>query len=338
MVRYLTLFIAVFLSACNANKTAPSDSFLSPISDQTLEVIGDAHFGLQLADSIELAHYLNGDTPKVDAWSVQFNHIVFTVQAIAYYSIDLIDIVDAAEGPEAIEPLITSIIRLDAETQPLPGVISSDRNLDEITRSMRNQDNITSAISMTQPVVADITETVTDALVAADQALDEAVIEIHNLILAKHGPMLAYSDDLSVRQNSILKQLSLIDRVLAGDDDAWTELLASDWALSAEIGENSRLTPARARQAEQYLLDRLGTTATIRQQLEPTVIDYRNEMLELYQIEEESKSTLRMALLIVENWDKAHRQLAKGERSSFVKYSSSLMKVVFSQASRKIGR
>ena len=185
---------------------------------------------------------------------------------------------------------------------------------------------------------ADYSVILREMLGAADQALADAILEVTEMVDATHAPMLAYGKNLTARQNSTLGQLEIMDRVWSGDVGAWAELMASDWALSSDMGKDVRLSPANARLAEQYLVDRLGTVATIRQQLESALSSYQAEVLELYQIEDDSKATLRVILLIIDNWEKALAQLANGEKGAFSAFTSSLMTVMYSAAARRVVR
>ena len=305
-----------------------------PISDQTMDIVNDAYFGLQLADSVLLNHYLDEDTPRVDAWSSNWDDLAVAVRAIAYFSADLVAIVDDAEGPEATEPFIEILAKLGDELNSLPAAESHLSNLDveAVSQSIREQDNIIDAIRVAAPAMNEIVDIVSEILAAADESLAGAIIEVYELIDTSHAPMQAFRENLTVRQNDTLLQLDLMDRVWSGDQDAWAELLASDWVVASEVGKNSNLSPGTAKQAEKMLISRLETVATIRQYLESARIAYQGELQELYQVEEDSKAMLRLALLIIENWDNAQAQLVAGEKGAFSRYSSSLMGVVYKAA------
>ena len=330
----LPVLVTAVLTACAGNKSEPSDEFLSPISDQTIDLISQVHFGLQIGDSVQLNHYFNSDSPKVDAWVAVWDDLTLAMRAMVNFSAELVDIAESAEGPEAIDPLISVVASLNSDLHALPSAqpFAKEIDLQTIFITMREQETVIDAIRQAQPLVSEFSDVVIEMLAVADVALTEAVLEVGEKIESTHSPMLVYGDNLTARQNSTLKQLAILDRVWGGDESAWSELLASDWSLAAEIGSNARLSPATAMQAEQYLIDRLNAVATIRQHLEPASFAYQNELQELYQIEDQSEATLRVALLIIENWEKAQRQLARGEKGAFSEFTSSLMKVVYRRA------
>lgn len=305
-----------------------------------MDIAGDVHFGLQLGDSVQLNHYFDSDTPRVDAYSAHWDDLVAAMRAIVYYSVDLVDLAEVAEGDEVIEPLIELITTLDSAIRALS---SAQAHLDDIDTNsafadMREAENVTHALRVAQPLMSNYSEVVTEILADTDQALNDAIIEVFDLIDSTHAPMLTYGENLSVRQNSTLAKLDIMDRVWSGDDSAWAELLASDWALSSEIGGDARLSPANAERAESYLIDRLGTVATIREHLRPAFLAYQSELQELYLIEDESDATLRIVLLIIENWDKAQAQLAAGEKGAFSAFTSTLMKAMYRAAAARIDR
>jgi len=330
----VTFLVSAIVSGCATKKSEPSAEFLAPISDQTMEIVNEAYFGLQLADSVLLNHYLDADTPRVDAWSSNWDDLTSAVRAIAYFSADLVDIVEAAEGPEANDPFIAILNELGKELRALPAAKPHLNNLDvvAVSQSIREQDTIIDAIRVAGPAMDEIVEIVSEILAAADESLAGAVIEVYEMLDVSHAPMQTFRENLTVRQNDTLRQLDLMDKVWSGDRDAWAELLASDWVVASEVGEDSNLTPATAKQAEKILIRRLETVATIRQYLESARIAYQGELQELYVIEEDSEAMLRLALLIIENWDNAQAQLVAGEKGAFSKLTSSLMGVAYKAA------
>jgi hypothetical protein len=332
--------VSVVVTACTTTRSEPTDAFLEPISEQTTAIISDVNFAMPLADSVMLNHYYDENTPNVDEWLVVFDDLVAAIRAISYYSSDLLDVVDAAEDASAIEPVISLIATLDSEIRTLSSApqFMGDVDAQPAFVAMREQENIAAALRAAQPLMDDYALVVTEILAAADQALADAVVELFKLIEASHSPMLAYGENLTVRQNGILAQLHYLDKAWGGDSDAWAELLASDWALSSEIGKNAPLTSADVRVAEQFLIDRLGTVATIREQLEPALIAYQLELQELYAIEEEAEATLRVALLIVDSWSAAQANLAHGEKGAITAFAKTLAQLAYRSAASRIGR
>ena len=292
-----TLLVASTLTACASSKSERSEAFLAPIEDQTLDIVGDVYFGLQLADSVQLNHYMNSDTPKIDAYSALWDDLLLATRAIVIYSADLVDLVDAAEGDAALEPFIKLIATLDSEFRANSSARAhlGGLNANSIFAEMRSEDEIIDAVRTAQPLMTDYADIVTEVLAATDQALADAVFELYEMINSNHSPMLTYREKLTARQNRILDQLQIMDKVWSGDRGAWSELLASDWVLSAEIGKDSRPSAANAKRAEQHLIDRLEIVSTIRRQLEPAFLTYKNELQELYQVEESIEATLRLA-------------------------------------------
>ena len=129
-----------------------------------------------------------------------------------------------------------------------------------------------------------------------------------------------------------------MDKIWSGDRSAWSELLASDWALSAEIGKDTRTSAANAKRAEQHLIDRLEIVSTIRRQLEPAFLTYQDELQELYQVEESIEATLQLAYLIIENWEKAQAQLARGEKGGFRTFTNAMLTILAKSAASRVGR
>lgn len=339
---YLTciLLVTSILAACTSTNSRPSDAFLAPISDQALDIVGDVHFGVQLADSVHLNHYFDSDTPNTDAFIVHYEDLYSAMFAISHFSADLVDLADAAEGDDALEPFIGLISKLDSEIRAISSAQAhlDDLNADPILANMRNAEHIIDAIRKAQPLITEYADIVTEILADTDYALADSVLEIYEIVGSNHSPMLSYREKLTARQNSTLDLLHIMDKVWSGDSDAWAELLAGDWALAEEIGKDARLSAENAELAEQYLIDRLEVVATIRRQLEPAFVSYQNELQELYEIEEGLEAALRLAYLIIENWETAQRHLARGEKSAFRTFASSLGVILARSAASSVGR
>ena len=337
---FCTVLVTSVLTACASTKGQPSEAFLAPITDETLDIVGDVHFGLQLADSVRLNHYYNSETPRVDAYNVLYDDLRLAMRSIVYFSVDLVDLADAAEGDEALEPLIGLLSTLDSEIRAISSTQAylADLNADSVFAEMRSEETIIAALQKAQPLISEYADIVTMILADSDDALADAVLELYEMIESSHSPMLAYRDRLTARQNSTLNELQLVDRIWGGDSSAWSDLLAANWALSAEIGGNERPSASNAKRAEQFLIDRLEVVATIRRQLEPAHLDYQNELLELYQMEENMESTLRMAYLIIENWENAQARLARGEKSAFRAFAASVGRIVAKTAASRANR
>ncbi len=333
----LPVLVAAVLTACAGTQSEPSDAFLAPISDQTMDIIAEVHFGLQLGESVQLNHYLQSDTPKADAWLTIWEDLVLAMRAIIYYSADLVDIAEAAEDAQAIEPLITSVASLDSNLRALPAAqpYLKPRDMEALYSKIREQENIIHALRQVLPVTLEYSIVVTEILAEADRTFADAFDEVYDMVESTHSPMLAYGKNLTARQNDTLEQLAIMDRVWGGDESAWPELLGSDWALSSEIGKGVRLTPSTAMQAEQFLIARLGAIATIRQYLELAQFAYQNELQELYDIEDETEATLRVALLVLQNWERSQQQLARGEKGAFSALTSSLLQVIYRRVARR---
>ena len=76
-----TVLVTSVLTACASTKSQPSEAFLAPISDETLDIVGDVHFGLQLADSVRLNHYYKSETPGLDAYNVLYDDLRLAMRA-----------------------------------------------------------------------------------------------------------------------------------------------------------------------------------------------------------------------------------------------------------------
>lgn len=333
------VFVAYsMLSGCATNKAEPSDSFIAPISDQTFDLISDVKFELQLADSVLLNHYLNsGNTPKVEEWQVRWDDLSAAMRAIATFSSNVLSIAEAAEGVEAIQPVLSALALLETEMGAMPSLepLLPKRDLESIAARVAAQKDIISALQIAQPVLSDYAGAIIQMVGEADVVLDAAILELFESIGSFHAEMLAYRDNLIARQNAVLAQLKIMDRVWLGDESAWTELLAGNWVLSSEIGGNTKLSSAKAAEAEALLLGKLETVAAIRQHLEPVMLEYQAEMQELYEIEDATKASLQVGLLVIKSWDSAQRQLASGEKSGFSRFSKGLTSALLDRAVRR---
>jgi len=326
--------MAIICAGCATTKDQPSGEFLSPISDETADLVGQVRFGLPLHDSVVLYQYLEQETPAVDEWTVIWDDLTIALIAMVEYSVEMVDLVQTDSSSAAIEQMIDLIRTLHTAVLSVPSAqpLMREHDPDAVVAAMRQEDSVTAAFRLALPEIDIISGVVRDLITIADEKLTLAVREINQKVDDRHASIRGYADNLAARRASVLRLLDLTDRAWTGDESAWQEMLASDWALRSDLGKDAALSPKSLGKAEKELIKRLAATAEIRGHLEPAYRDYQDQLNELYSIEDDMEATLRVAYLIIEGWDKAQRQLAAGEKTSFFKFTTSLMALTYRKA------
>jgi hypothetical protein len=81
--------------------------------------------------------------------------------------------------------------------------------------------------------------------------------------------------------------------------------------------------------AEDILIGRLETVQRIREQLILPYTAYSQQLAELYVVEDEGQAVLRLAYMLVDDWDRSQRLLAAGEPGAFKRVTSTLWKIAY---------
>ena len=115
-------------------------------------------------------------------------------------------------------------------------------------------------------------------------------------------------------------------------DEAWQPLLEADDELREALADSTALTRPSLDRAESLFIDRLARVTEIWGHLEPTHAEYQTLLRELYAVENDIRKILQLAQLVIDNWDKAQRELTKGRPGAFAAVTSTLIRLAYKKA------
>lgn len=327
--------ITALLSGC-ASSGAPSGEFLAPISEESVDLFGQVRFGIPLQNSVLLYQYLEQGDIAIDEWEAVWGDLTTAAVAMVDYSVAMVDLVQTSTSETSIESMIVLIGDLHRAVTNLPSTQSIDSELDyeDMISTMRQQDSIKDALAIALPEIEFVSDVVRQLITKADEKLAPAVRALEKMIDDRHGSIRHYSGILAARRAAVLEMLTLIDNAYNGDEPAFRQILAGDWAIRNEVGENAKFDPTTIITTEKLLMKRLEKTADIREFLEPAYRDYQSQLEELYEIQSGLDRSLGVTNLVIQGWEHSQRQLARGEKSSFGKLTASLMQLAYYKGAR----
>jgi len=331
---FLVLLISglLILTGCSSKKAAksPSAQLLSEVGGQTADLVTEVQFNLHLADSVELMQYLDGNHPKVDAYTVAWDDLNDTLDIVVDYSISLIDLAETSQpsNAAAINELIDILIRFEGQLRAVPAVEvhMGSATVQSLAPAMREEKTMLKAFAVAGPVVQDYSDAIQSMTLDLDTKFDAAVLEMLDKIDQRHGKMLTFRSNLIDRQNAAIDGLQLVDKAIKGNEGAWQELLATNWNVSSALGKSAAFSPSNVRKADDILADQLRAVNDLRQQLILPYTAYTKQMTELYAIEEESGSVHALAYLLAADWAASQARLAQGDPSMFKAVTGAMWK------------
>jgi len=322
----------VFLAGC-ASKGAktPSAALLGDVGSQTAELVTDIQFDLMVADSVEINQYIGEDTPASNAYLAAWEDMNLTLDILVDYSINLIDLAEVRQPSNeiAIEKLITLLADFEKNLNGIPSVAAHmpASGVNTVAAQMREQKTMVKAFGVAAPVLDSYAEAIQLMTLNVEETFELAVIELFDKIHDRHGPMLAFRENLIQRQNRALGGLKLVDDTIGGDKAAWGELLATNWNVSSAIGKTASASPGNIRKADQILASQLSEVATLREHLLLPYAAYSAQLTELYQIERQSRSVHKFAYLVALEWGASQARLAQGDPGLFKTVTSTMWRV-----------
>ena len=335
MARFIPISILASLALASGCATvAPAE--IDPLEDTAETMFGQVEFELQLNDIILLNPYLEKDSPDVDAFDVARLDLMAAAELLVDYSVDLIDVARVDAGRESVPIVVSQIRDLDSSLRNL-SLIGPRLNGVDIEAALANaaeKDDLTRALRAATPVTSAIAEALRDAIDEVNSLFDRAVEETYGKITEENRSFMAYADNLIARRDELLQKLLLLDDARKGDADSWQKLLAEDEDLGQQMGSDLAMTHTSIDRAESILVARLAKIMEIWGYLEPTWELYQETLRELYTTDANVRTILKIAQYIIDDWEKAQRQMAKGRPAGFVRVTKDLAYLALRRAAR----
>ena len=126
----------------------------------------------------------------------------------------------------------------------------------------------------------------------------------------------------------------MLDNARYGDATAWQNFLKKDDELRSALGDTAEMTKSSIEQAESVVVARLAKIMGIWGHLEPSWTNYQETLRELYAVDAEVRNILKVAKFVIEDWDKAQRQMARWQPAALIKATNNLVYLALKRAAR----
>jgi len=309
----LLLPVLLLLTGCSTFKKSQRLD-LSPFAEYTVSLASDIEYGMTKGSKV---HYLMDyrTDPKVLENNAKWDDVRTLLRAIVSYSVEVTtlggsDIRDKRKNEE-FAVFLDRLVRPTIMNHPDVMHIS-EAGLDSILMDVRQQKKFLDALGSAQPLIdeaARIGELVFDDL---QDSLDETADYLRARIEEENADVIAVRKSLKKNQARVVISLGYLARYREGDKTMLPRLLENEPMLKAYLPDNREPTFDEIQQVEDRLLFMMGKAVDFKEQFEPDMAYYRNQVLELDEIYKFAMLHLKTARVTVMVWSRAHRDLARG--------------------------
>jgi hypothetical protein len=286
---------------------------LGPFSENTLGMIGELQTFNRPPTWARLKRYQN--LPSVAAARQSVGRVRVLMRGVALYSMQITSLYDS---PLSEKRKITELARYMEETirpglttSAPPDLGLSPGYMDTLIQQIRQRKTFLKALSAAQPVV-NLTVTAGDMLFDdLDETIQVASADLSAHIEAEFGSLELRVADLNQMHVASVRSFTLLQRYRGGDQAALDSLRLTDPMVG-------RLVPGRSPTskdlgaAEAYVIDRSAKIKTLREQLEPEFVVYRENRAELEAFRTQADERARLGRAALFLWARSHRNLAAG--------------------------
>lgn len=262
--------------------------------------------------------YLNAheDRPSIGAVRTTAREVRRLLQSITLYSMQVVALHEARlkEGQRVAEfaRFIDEVSRPGLLAGKTADIGLSVAEFESTLARIRSRDTLREALAAAQPLVAAVMAYGQALFDQADQGVAAAAEDLEQQIEFEFQPLLENSRKLGALHMRIVASFELLYRIRLGESALRSELLAADPELAPffPAGEVPTLEVLDA--AEQRLTSQLEHIGTVRAQLEPQFLVYREHLRELESMRTQTEEMLRLGRLTLSIWSRSHRNLAAG--------------------------
>ena len=238
------------------------------------------------------------------------------LQSIALYSMQVVAL---HESRLKDEQRVAELARyIDEVTRP--GILAaksadiglSEAEFESSLARIRSRDTLREALAAAQPLVTAVMGYGSVLFDQADVGVAAAAEELKEQIELEFQPLLENIQNLERLHTRIVASFELLYRIRLGESAVQSELLAADPDLAHLLPDEKELTPATLDLMEQRLTSQLEHIGTVRGQLEPRFLVYRENLHELESMRTQTEEMLRLGRLALSIWSRSHKNLAAG--------------------------
>lgn len=324
--------LVIGAQGCSTVSTQP----IEPIETQTEQLFDQVQFELDFSDLILLNPYVERNSGSVGEFDEARLELRAAAELLVNYSVEIIDLARLDSDEEAIEALVPLLreffSNLGQQSLVEPHLRGVD--IEAITADVAGRPNLIKALQAASPAHEAAAVGVRSLIDITGERFDRAYEQTRQKITTEYSTFMAYTDVLLVERNEVLEQLLLLNAAKEGDSQAWETLVSNDQGLAGQLGAATRATNTGINEAEELLVARLARQTKIWGYLEPSWRNYQETLEELHRVESQARKVLQLSSYVIEGWDRAQRELAKGQPAGFVKVTKNLAYLLLRKAAQ----
>jgi hypothetical protein len=139
-----------------------------------------------------------------------------------------------------------------------------------------------------------------------------AAVDINSRIETEFASLKKRIEELDEMHVTGIRSYALLQRYRGGDTGALDSLRSNDPGVMEFVGTGRPPTSKKIELAERYIIERSTTIRTLREQLEPEFLVYRENQAEIDALRTQADERARLGRITLILWGRSHRNLAAG--------------------------
>jgi len=307
------LIVAGLLSGC-ATFRASKRIDVGPFSENTTGMIGELQKFNRPAVWTHLKKYQT--LPSVKEAQQSVGQVRVLMRGVALYSSQIVALYQSPLPEERkiaeLARYMNDIIRPGLSTVVSPDFAVTPGYMDTLVQDIRTRKTLLGALAAAQPLVS-LTATAGDVLFdRLDDDVQTATVDINARIEAEFASMKVQIAELGAMHVASVGSYTMLQRYRGGDQAALDSLRRDDPGIRDLIPSGRPPTSRELDAVERYVIDRTTTIKTLRDQLEPDFVVYRENQAELEMLRSQTDERARLGRIVLILWQRSHRNLAAG--------------------------
>jgi hypothetical protein len=287
---------------------------LGPFSENTLGMIGELQTFNRPTTWTRLKKYQT--LPSVLAADQSVGRVRVLMRGVALYSIQITSLYDSPLSEDQkiseLARYVEETIRPGLTTAAPPDLHLTPGYLDTLIRQIRLRKTFLKALGAAQPLV-NLTVTAGDMLFDnLDETTQTAYADVSARIETEFGSLKLRVAELNEMHIASVRSYALLQRYRGGDQTALDSLRLDDPVVGRLVPSRRPPTAKDLEAAEAYVVDRSTTIKTLRDQLEPQFVVYRENQAEMEALRIQADERARLGRAALFLWARSHRNLAAG--------------------------
>jgi hypothetical protein len=304
---------SALLSGCAAF-TGSKHVDVSPFSENTVGMLGEMQKFNRPVIWIQLKKYQS--LPSVTAARQAVLPIRALLRGIGLYSMQVVALYDSPLPEDRkiseLARYLTDYIRPGLDAIDSSDVRFSPAELDKVVSNIRGSKTFLAALSAAQPLVNATVAHGNSLFDSMDSIVMAAAADVGDRIEAQYAALKQSTAELDSMHVASLHSYALLERFRGGEIAALDTLRKSDAATSAYLPAGRAPAAKDLDQVEHFLIDRSTTIKAMRDQLDPEVTNYRESLMELDNLRNQTEERAKLGRLTLLLWGRSHRNLAAG--------------------------